>query len=354
MSIRRRGKAFQVRAPGERAHSFPTRASAEKYELHRKVARSLGHLHEEQPITVSEALDGYVQRWQARKQPAASSVKRAEDAMLFWHRQFGDRLLTRLSLVEVEDAVAERATDHPNSAKKELEWLKRTLKDERRRRQGFDPGLLLIDPISAPSRQGIALDLDQLRLLGSCFPDQIRYFPELVGSNGLRLGEALSLTADRVDLEQGVVFIPASMCKERRDKRIEQASFERRLWAKQLLTRPAGTPYVFSRAGQPGQWDKSDFYVRVWHPARETAASAWRQEHRLPAWEPTPFDTIVPHDLRHTAISLMAAAGMRPELIAVRVGHKDGGRLILERYRHLFPGELKTHLERYERMVAEA
>ena len=44
----------------------------------------------------------------------------------------------------------------------------------------------------------------------------------------------------------------------------------------------------------------------------------------------------------------MAAGGMRPEVIAVRVGHKDGGRLILERYRHLFPDELGIHLKRYD------
>ena len=34
------------------------------------------------------------------------------------------------------------------------------------------------------------------------------------------------------------------------------------------------------------------------------------------------------HWLRHTAISLMARAGMKAELIAERVGHNDGGALI--------------------------
>lgn len=48
------------------------------------------------------------------------------------------------------------------------------------------------------------------------------------------------------------------------------------------------------------------------------------------------------HWLRHTAISLMARAGMKPELIADRVGHRDGGGLIYRRYRHLFPSEMRT------------
>jgi integrase len=48
------------------------------------------------------------------------------------------------------------------------------------------------------------------------------------------------------------------------------------------------------------------------------------------------------HWLRHTAISLMARAGMKPELIAERVGHRDGGGLIYRRYRHLFPSEIRA------------
>ncbi len=37
----------------------------------------------------------------------------------------------------------------------------------------------------------------------------------------------------------------------------------------------------------------------------------------------------------------MARAGMKPELIAERVGHRDGGGLIYRRYRHLFPSEVR-------------
>jgi integrase len=90
----------------------------------------------------------------------------------------------------------------------------------------------------------------------------------------------------------------------------------------------------------------------VWRPARDAAAREWRHDHSLAQWEPTRFDELVPHDLRHTGISMMAASGMRPETIAARVGHKDGGTLIMQRYRHLFPDEITVHLERYEAYVA--
>jgi integrase len=59
------------------------------------------------------------------------------------------------------------------------------------------------------------------------------------------------------------------------------------------------------------------------------------------------------HWLRHTAISLMARAGMKAELIAERVGHNDGGGLIYRRYRHLFPSEVREAVAMLDRMVAE-
>ena len=59
------------------------------------------------------------------------------------------------------------------------------------------------------------------------------------------------------------------------------------------------------------------------------------------------------HWLRHTAISLMARAGMKAELIAERVGHNDGGALIYRRYRHLFPSEVREAVSMLDRMVAE-
>jgi integrase len=345
MSIRKRGRSYQVRLPGEKPRTFPTHAAAEKYELNRKVARSLGELHDEEPITVNEMLDGYVRRWQARERPAQGTVDRAHDALKFLKREFGPTLLPRLGLVDVEDGIYERAAEHPNAAKKELEWLKRGLRDARRRGQRIDLALLEIDPVRAVSRRGIALDVDQLDRLGSWFPEHLAAMPGFMGSAGLRIGEALSLTDDRVDVKRGSVFIPAALCKEKRDKLIQLTSDEGKLLAEQLIARPAGTRFVFPRLGggrhSVGRYDDhSYFYEKVWHPARQAAAREWRDENDLAAWEPTVFDTLVPHDLRHTAISLMAAGGMRPETIAERVGHKDGGKL-------------GVHLGRYEKFLRD-
>lgn len=353
MSIRKRGRSHQVRLPGERARSFPSKRQAERYQDRRKGERAAGEHGAALPITLAEALDGCIKRWATATRPAPSSVEAAKSRAAFWTKAgLGARRLDLLGLVEVEDVIVARAEEARAAAKVELEWLKRALKDAHRRRQRFDPALLTIPPIRRESREGIALDLPELQLLASCFPEEIVYLPEIVGSLGLRIGEALSLPDEHIDLNHGSVYVPARLNKEGRDKVIELAGHERTLIAQQLMARPQGARVLFPRVGyrRPvGVWEPHDFRERVWRPAREEASRTLREKQDLPPSEPTRFDLLVPHDLRHTAISAMAAGGMRPEVIARRVGHADGGRLILERYRHLFPDEMATQLEGFSR-----
>jgi integrase len=352
MSIRTRTDArgrtsHQVRLPGERARTFRHHRNAERYETKRKEARASGEPGAAAPITLAAALEGAIGRWLAAKSPAPSSVTAAKSRAGFWTTAgLGETRLDRLDLVTCEDAIVSYAADAPAAAKVSLEWFKRGLRDAQRRRQVFDPALLSIPPIRVEGREGIALDLDELQALGSWFPPHINRFPGIVGSIGFRIGEALGLTEDRIDLDAGQVFIPASMCKEGRAKTIALADFERALIAEQLLARSPGSAYLFPNPNGH-RWDVSHFHRKVWRPAREAAARTLREKRNLPEWEPTRFDLLVPHDLRHTGISAMAAGGMRPEVIAKRVGHSDGGKLILSRYRHLFPDEMGSQLAAY-------
>lgn len=58
------------------------------------------------------------------------------------------------------------------------------------------------------------------------------------------------------------------------------------------------------------------------------ATRAWTREKATPE----PFTGLTCHDLRHTATNLMREAGMPVELAAERLGHKDGGALLLRTY----------------------
>jgi hypothetical protein len=73
----------------------------------------------------------------------------------------------------------------------------------------------------------------------------------------------------------------------------------------------------------------------VWYKALRRAALAWRDERGLTDDAPTPFDGFKVHWLRRTAATWMRQAGLPPELAAARLGHHDGGVLLLKLYRQL-------------------
>jgi hypothetical protein len=50
----------------------------------------------------------------------------------------------------------------------------------------------------------------------------------------------------------------------------------------------------------------------------------------------------------------MAGAGMASELIALRVGHRNGGSLIYRRYRHLYDSELRAAVSLIDGFVSDA
>jgi len=109
-----------------------------------------------------------------------------------------------------------------------------------------------------------------------------------------------------------------------------------KLLREQRMARPAGTKLLFPNA-RGGVYAKSGFRS-VWTAALTSAE----------------LEGFKFHWLRHTAISLMARAGMAPELIAQRVGHSDGGALIYRRYRHLYGSEVQAAVSLIDELVAAA
>lgn len=107
----------------------------------------------------------------------------------------------------------------------------------------------------------------------------------------------------------------------------------------QLIARLPATRVVFATRGG-GVYSHSGFQS-IWLPALLAAGLAHEEADgrgRTIVVADSRF-----HWLRHTAISLMARAGMKAEVIAERVGHNDGGALIYRRYRHLFPSEVRRN-----------
>lgn len=353
MAIRKRGKGrWQVRVRPFPEITVPTRAAAETIELDLKLRTKLGHLYREKPTKLGDELDGLLQRKKAmggkRGPLRPAGVRYYQDCARPWEPLRNTRV-PALRRRQVEDHIATRAVVAPTAARNELQFLKAALRAAQSRGQQVDVGIFEIDAIRVEPREGVALEYAELLNLASWLPERIKRIVPFCGTVGLRFTEAVTLTDDRVDLDAGTVFIPARINKSKRPKPIPLARAEAQLLREQLLVRPPGTCVVFP-AEKGGVYTHSGF-KSIWLPALFAAGLA----HKEPNGHGR---TIVVADfrfhwLRHTAISLMARAGMKAELIAERVGHNDGGALVYRRYRHLFPSEVRDAVTMVDRLIAE-
>ncbi|HET7137354.1 MAG TPA: tyrosine-type recombinase/integrase [Gaiellaceae bacterium] len=352
MAIRKRGKGrWQVRVRPFPEVTVPTRDAAQTVELDLKLRLKLGHLYREKPTTLGDELDGLFERKRSmggkRGPLRPAGIRYYQDCVRPWETLRGTPV-PALRRRQVEDHIASRAMAAPTAARNELQFLKAALRAAQSRGQQVDVGIFEIDPIRVEAREGEALDYDELLGLASWLPERVQRIVPFCGTVGLRFTEAVTLTEDRVDLEAGAILIPGRLNKSRRPKPIPLARVEVQLLREQLLVRPRGTHVVF--ATESGAAYSKSGFRSVWLPALLAAGLAHEEEREGRTLVVADFRF---HWLRHTAISLMARAGMRAELIAERVGHNDGGALIYRRYRHLFPSEVRDAVSMVDRMVAE-
>ena len=344
MSVRKRNKrSYQVRVTPFPAKSFPTRETAERYELELLVRRSQGDHFVEPSRTLGAEIDGWLKRWKATRSQSPRTVQFYERSAMVWDRM-ASVPVSAVRRAPVEDLVAERAADHPRSAQNELAFLKRVLRDARSRGQKIDEGVLAIDPVKAPPRRGRALSVEQLYEFASWFPEHSKRLILLAGMVGARQRVWFELTDDLLDLQNGILEIPSELSKNARAHRVFLTPLEVMLFREQMLVRAPGTRLVFPTA-EGKQWTANRFRDRVWVKAVTKAV-----EHASTSGS-SDVEGFTFHLLRHTACSLMASAGMDPAVAAERAGHTDGGALFLRTYRHLYEAEKRSQALRLEAKI---
>lgn len=309
-------------------------ANAAALDLNRRRKAGLPPTDRHADPTLAEAAAELLARKQIggrRGKLRANGLKHWRLALRPWME--GEHAHVPLSLLRrarLEDAVLARAAQYPTTAKNELEALKAVLRYAGARGASFDLGILTIQPVAVERRKRRALTADELEFLADHAPAYAQRLILFLGTTGMRCGEAFTLTDDRLDLTAGTAHVPAELCKEGVAKTIPLTGEERQLVREQLLARAPGTPLVFPKAGG-GQWStaRSHFHKLVWTKTCTRAAEAWRELHGPGV---TPFDGLVPHDLRSTAATLMRDAGLARDMAAARLGHADGGRLLDDVY----------------------
>ena len=348
MSVTKRGPhSYLVRVAPFSSKTLPTRAAADAYDLDLKTKKAMGALYEAPPITLGAAIDWTLHRIRTTRNPKTKTKLFNDQSSKVWAPLRNVRL-PNLRRAFIEDLILERASEHPRSAKNELEFLKRVLHDAKGRGHRLDDAIFEIPPIKHRPQDGRALTVIQLHELASWCPDGASRLILLAGQLGCRQNVWFNLTDDLLDLDDGTLTIPARLAKRGRDHRVYLTEGETTLLREQLNVRPSGTSLVFpSPDGK--QWTASRFRDRVWYPVRDAAA-----RNNTKMGDASTYDGFKFHWLRHTAASLMALAGMDPAVAAERLEHSDGGALFLKTYRHLYPGEKRTQAQRLDDFIRSA
>lgn len=171
----------------------------------------------------------------------------------------------------------------------------------------------------------------------------------------LRRGELMALRREDVDLEAGLIrveqsydppsrrFIPTKSHAGRR--RVPIVAVLRRALAEHLLAAGPIKPgaLVFGEGGKPFDYDAAvERKAGAW---AATAVGAFLRGESLAV----PLEPVGLHEARHTAASLMIAAGLNLKAISDFLGHASIT-TTLDRYGHLLPGsysEATTLLDAY-------
>jgi integrase len=331
--IRKRVRAdkslsYQVIEQGVRTLTFDNPEDAEDYRADARRRRRLGSLYVAPPESFGAMLDGYVKR--------RATLKNHRQKTKEGYREIAAKLdglrdvpVPALRTAHIEDLIAEIAVSAPRQATRSLQLCKSVLRSSEVRGQQVDRGIFQIEAPSYDTREGVLLGREQVYELASWMSGHISRSAPFAALTGLRLGEFLSLTDEDVDLDSGTLRVRESKTKAGR-RMVDLNAETARLLREQLLERPHSELVFPTLAGT--RWSPSNYRSREFGPACRRAG----------------LSGIVPHDLRHTAISWMRMAGEDPEYIARQVGHSDGGALIFKKYRHLAPNERRVQLARFD------
>lgn len=339
---RRRGNKAtwraRVRLPSgqERSKSFDRRADAERWlvDVQSEMARG-GFIDPHRGrITVAE----YAQVWQAAQMHRASTTAVTTSRL---HRHvlptFGRRPLGSILPSEIQTWVKRLSTSlAPSSVEGCYRLLATILKS------AVDDRLIASTPcvrIKLPTNYQPKihpLTVAQVDAVRDRMPDQLKAIVTLAAGTGLRRGEALGLTEDRVDFLRRTLTVDRQMIKATGhddlfgvpktrasirtipvpDVVLEELSTH-------LASHPRDPEYglIFTNR-QHRPWSFARF-AEVWRAAADDAG--------LPAGSRF-------HDLRHHTASLLIAAGCSVKVVQNQLGHASATET-LDTYGHLWPND---------------
>jgi len=298
-------------------------------------------------IRIAEVLDRWVEDTLPLKVSPATAVSYSSVIEHHIKPALGRKRLTKLQPDDVQTLIRAKLKDglSPRTVRLIRGVLVQVLNQEVRKGRVVRNVAALTDgPRFEQKREGRSLTVEQAKkLLRAVVGDRLEALYVLMLSTGIRPGEALGLSLKYVDFEKGQIAIRQSLSRQPGGVIIGGGKTGRKGWRTIQLPAPVVTVLLDHRDRQKKE--------------RRVAGSAW-EDHGLVF--PTPIGTPLdpdnhrkafvaltkraglgkwhPHELRHSATSIMLAQGVPIEVVSKILGHTSI-RITADVYGHILDSQ---------------
>lgn len=177
----------------------------------------------------------------------------------------------------------------------------------------------------------VPIDTGQVQIIADAIHATYRRAVIFAAATGLRPGEWRGLTADRVDLNQGIVTVDRQYAGG--SARVPQfGPLKTKYSARKIAIGPQTVDLIRVLVEDPGPAGLV-FHTHGSGITRTKASAVWRTVRELHPWAGSGW-----HQLRHHHASILISGGASPVAVAHRLGHKDATET-LQTYAHLWPDD---------------
>ncbi|MGH3965083.1 MAG: tyrosine-type recombinase/integrase [Pseudonocardiaceae bacterium] len=312
--------------------AYRTQARARRHLVEQEAKAHCGQWVEPTDATVTECVTRY-----AAGRPHRASTRERWASLIRCHIEplpFGKLRLASVRPSEVQAWITDRSAVLAPSTVQSLVKVVRgaftaAVADRVISVSPFTTTRIAIPRVDRP--RVVPLTVEQVQRLSDAMSPRYRALVLVQAGLGVRVGELIALRVDDVNFLGRTVRIERQMDRVTREHQAPKTP-------RSVRTLPL--PTVVSQALAehirkfPPASDGLIFHTEAGGPLTESIRRTFPRAVRKVGLSPS----TTPHDLRHHYASILLAAGESVVAVAERLGHSDGGALVLSTYGHLLPG----------------
>lgn len=289
------------------------------------------------PVRGKQPFRQYAEQWRQRQMHRASSKRQIEQRLrLYVYPVLGEHPIAGIRPSDIQGLVQQLSQRlAPNSVSGVYATISSVF-----RAAVFDeviprsPCIRIRTPTPEPAKVNEVLEPAQVLALIDAAPERHRAAIVTAAGLGVRAGELLGLTLDRVDFLRRTVRIdrqlsdrapihlaPPKTSSSYRTLPLPEAVGKE--LAAHLASYPPHPELGLLFTGERGQPLRYEAFAEVFRKAKTKAG--------LPSW-------VTPHDLRHFYASALIRSGASAKVVQTRLGHASA-KITLDVYGHLWPDE---------------